>query len=90
MISKIKAIATLTTAFAIALVTSPVATYAAYNFDFSSSTEEAGALTTELASQGLIIFLAGIGAFLGLAMIMLGAGWVWGRFKKFTGMGKKL
>jgi len=89
-IIKLASIASLAFAFAVVAITSPTVTYAAYNWDFSSSSAESQALTTELGAQGLQIFLFGIGVLLGVALVMMGAGWVFGRFKKFTGMGKKL
>jgi len=79
-------------AVAVAIVATSVApsAYAVTSYNFASSSEETNALVTALAAQGLLIFLGAIAILLGIALIMLGAGWVWGRFQKFTGMKKKL
>jgi len=87
--NKLAVISGFVSALAVAVATTSH-TYAAQVYDFSSSTEEAQALQTELAAQSITIVLGAIGAFIGIALILMGAQYVWGRFKKFTGMGKKL
>jgi len=87
--SKALGVAGVVTAFVVTLI--PVAqTYAAQTYDFSSSTSEAAALVTPLRNAGFTIVFGAIAALVVLAVAMMGAGWVWGRFKKFSGMGKKI
>jgi len=68
----------------------PSATHAAQSYNFSSSTAEAAALGTSLVSTAFVIAFAAIAAFLALAVALMGAGYVWGKFQKFTGMKKKI
>jgi len=77
------------TAFVVTLI--PVAqTYAAQTYDFSSSTAETAALVGPLRNAGFTIVFGAIASLIVLAVALMGAGWVWGRFKKFSGMGKKI
>ncbi len=87
MVSKIKGL------FALALVAvAGVGSYAsaAQTYDFSSSTEETGALVTALGGAGLNTVLSALPTLFGIALILMGIAWVWYRFKRFSGMGKKI
>jgi len=53
-----------------------------YDFETGSTTE----LYTALASYGSVVILFGIGAIIGVALLLVGAGWGWRLFKrKVTG-----
>jgi len=88
ILGKFSAIASI--AFAFVAVSVAPSVHAVQSYDFASSSAESNALVQALAAQALIIYLAAIAALIGLALIMLGAGFVWGRFKKFSGLKKKL
>lgn len=69
----------------------PVASASAQTvYDFASSSEESNALAGALTSQAFLIVFGGIAVLLTAALAFMGAGWVWGRFKKFTGIKKKI
>lgn len=77
-------------ALAVAYIVAPSLTLAAQVYDFASSTEEAQALQTELADQSLTIVFGAVAAFAVIALALMGAGYVWSKFKKFTGIRKKI
>jgi len=87
--SKLMGVAGVVGAFAISLVPHAY-TFAAQTYDFSSSTAESAALVTPLRNAGFTIAFGAVAALIVLAVALIGAGWVWGRFKKFSGMGKKI
>lgn len=60
------------------------------SYNFSSSTEEAGALTTALAGSVMTLFLTAFAVISGIALTLMGIAWIWSRFKKYTGIGKKI
>jgi len=76
-------------AFAVALLPHAY-TFAAQTYDFSSSTAESAALVTPLRNAGFTITFGAVAALITLAVALIGAGWVWGRFQKFSGMRKKI
>lgn len=85
MIKKIGAfIASASLAFAIFLA--PAYTFAAQVYNFASTTEEADAVQDALVTQGYTIILGALAALLPLALIVLGIGYVWRKFKKLSGM----
>jgi len=89
-----KFVASASMAFALVAVgllsLTPSITLAAQGYNFSSSTAEIGALQTDLAGVSMTIVFGAIAAFIVIALALMGAGYVWGKFKKFTGIKKKL
>lgn len=65
-------------------------THAQQTYDFSSSTAEVQALGGSLVSAGFTIAFYAIGAFIVLGLALMGAGYVWAKFKKFSGIGRKI
>jgi len=80
------------TMFAFALVVAFVSgvdtSHAQTVYDFASTTQEAAALQNGLKSQAFVIIFAALAALLPIALAVLGAGFVWRKFKKLTGMSK--
>jgi len=76
-------------AFALLLGVAPSAS-AATSYDFSSSTAEAAALTTAMAGSITTLFLTAFAVLSGIALTFMGIAWIWSRFKKYTGIGKKI
>lgn len=63
---------------------------AAVSYDFSSSTAEASALTSAMAGSITTLFLTAFAVISGIALTLMGIAWIWSRFKKYTGIGKKI
>lgn len=68
----------------------PSITSAAQDYNFSSSTDEITALQVDLATIAMVIVFGAIAAFIVVALALMGGGYVWAKFKKFTGIKKKL
>lgn len=79
-------------ALALALLTtfSAHTIYAATSYSFGSTTAEVQALGGSLASTAWEVVFYAIQAFIVIAVALMGAAYVWVKFKKFTGMKKKL
>lgn len=94
MISKLKKhlsnFKTLALAFVFTYIALPALSFAQTSYDFASSTSEAEALRNGLIAQAWTIAFGAIAVFIGFALALMGANYVWGKFKKFTGMKKKL
>jgi len=71
---------------ALAIFFAPALSFAAQTYNFASTTEEADAVQDALVTQGYIIILGALAALLPLALVVLGVGYVWRKFKKFSGM----
>lgn len=84
--AKVVAVAGVVGAFLLTVIPASAQTV----YDFSSSTEEIGAMRSELVAQGWLIALGTIASIIVLALALMGAGYVWGKFKKFTGISKKI
>jgi len=67
----------------------PIA-HGAQTYDFSSSTSEASAFVSSLTASAFTLILSALAVLLALALTLMGIAWVWGRFKKFSGIGKKI
>jgi len=74
----------------LALVSYVPSASAATSYDFSSSTAEASALTTAMAGSVTTLFLTAFAVISGIALTLMGIAWIWSRFKKYTGIGKKI
>jgi len=71
---------------ALAIFIAPAHTFAAQVYNFASTTEESQAVQSALVAQGYVIILGALAALLPLALVVLGVGYVWRKFKKFSGM----